>query len=167
MMDTETAHMNPDPSLSLSVDVAKSPHTAFDIFTGALIQWWPPDYTWSQDKLEHLAIEPWVGGRCFELGPDDFRIDWGTVLKADAPHRLVFLWQISMGREPVPDPERASRVAIDFAGDGSGTSVRLIHSAFDKHGEGWKDYRGAMASDHGWPLILARFERYCRGEKPV
>jgi uncharacterized protein YndB with AHSA1/START domain len=140
-----------------TVTVAAPPEGAFASFTERLGEWWPPEYTWSQQKLEDIGIEPGEGGMCFEIGPHGFRCDWGRVLAWQPPRRLVFTWQISPARVPDPDPDHASEVEVSFAPDGDETRVDLLHSGFERHGEGAESYSSAMGSEYGWPLILARY----------
>ncbi len=135
------------------------PHSrAFDRFVRELHDWWPREYTWSQNVLAHIGIEPKHGGLCFEIGPHDFRCDWGRVLDWEPPTRLTLAWQISPRREPVPDPLHASTLTVSFRPDGTRrTAVALVHEDFQRHGPDAPKYRAAMASAQGWPLILRRF----------
>ena len=139
-----------------TVDV--SPSRAFALFTEDLGAWWPRDYTWGQQALQRIAIEPRDGGRCFEEGPHGFHSDWGRVLACQPPNRLVLTWQIAPDRVPVPDPDRASEVEVNFSpkGDG-GTRVELEHRGFERHGDGGAGYRDGMDSPQGWTLLLERF----------
>jgi uncharacterized protein YndB with AHSA1/START domain len=138
--------------------VSRPPGAAFSLFTEQLGRWWPREYTWSQDVLDEIGIEPRAEGMCYELGPHGFRCDWGRVLLWQPPHRIVFSWQISPRREPVPDPARVSVVEVRFeARTEGGTEVILEHREFERHGAGAEDYRAAMASPQGWPHILRRF----------
>ncbi|NBB74630.1 MAG: hypothetical protein GVY35_13245 [Bacteroidetes bacterium] len=59
------------------------------------------------------------------------------------PARLAFTWQISMNRQPVPDPERASLVEVRFVAAEEGTQVHLTHRAFGWHGGDGRAYRDA------------------------
>ena len=69
----------------------------------------------------------------------------------------MFTWQISPGREPQPDPAKASEVEVRFVGEASGaTTVELVHRGFARHGEGGDGYRRALRSEQGWPYILGR-----------
>lgn len=141
-----------------SFEVATRPEQAFDVFVDGFGDWWPRAYTWSQDVLETIAIEPHEGGRCFERGPHGFECDWGRVLVCDPPHRLAFTWQIGPGREPVPNPARASEVEVRFDADGErGGRVRFEHRGFERHGEDGEGYRAALDSPEGWDLILGRY----------
>ncbi len=145
-------------SIQQSVVVTLPPERAFAVLAGRLGSWWPAEYTWAQDGLEDIAIEPWEGGRCYERGPHGFQCDWGRVLVWEPPDRLVFSWQIGPDRVPVPDSERAGEVEVLFSGQADGTTrVELEHRGFERHGEGAEEYRDAMASEQGWPRLLDRF----------
>jgi uncharacterized protein YndB with AHSA1/START domain len=136
-----------------SVAAPVPPERAFDAFVRELHEWWPQEYTWAGAALETIAIEPQEGGRCFELGPHDFHCDWGRVVAWEPPRRLVFTWQISPRREPVPDPALASEVEVRVEAG----RVELEHRGLERHGDGAEAYAAAMGSDMGWPYILGRF----------
>jgi uncharacterized protein YndB with AHSA1/START domain len=145
---------------AVTVDV--SGERAFEVFADNLASWWPPEYSWSQDVLEDIGIEPHEGGLCFERGPHGFRCDWGRVLDWDPPRRLVIAWQISPRREPEPNPAKASEVDVRFEDNGDGgTRVRLEHRAFERHGDDGGEYARMLGSAHGWPLLLDRFAAAC------
>lgn len=137
-----------------SVTVPAPPDRAFFAFVEALGSWWPSSYTWSGDVLDTIAIEPRVGGRCFERGPHGFECDWGRVVSYEPARHLAFLWQISPRREPVPDPAQSSRVEVAFVAEGDATRVAVTHSQFERHGHGAAGYRDALASERGWAYLL-------------
>lgn len=142
-------------SVQHSITVPRAAKNAFAFFTDGLTLWWPAEYTWAQDVLESITIEPGVNGRCFERGPHGFECDWGRVLVWEPPERVTFTWQISPRREPVPDPTKASIVAVQFQAEGaSRTEVTLTHRHFERHGEGSAEYQAMMNSPQGWPYIL-------------
>jgi len=146
-----------DP-IVVTVEVPVTPDVAFIVFTARLGGWWPAEYTWSGDVLALIAIEPRVGGRCFERGPERFECDWGKVIACEPPERLAFRWQIDPQRVPVPDPAKASEVEVTFSeAPGGATGLQLVHSHFDRHGDGGEAYRDALASPQGWPFILERY----------
>jgi uncharacterized protein YndB with AHSA1/START domain len=150
-------------SLSLAPVIAAAvvplaPAAAFRFFAEEFHAWWPRDYTWARDTLQWIGLEPRVGGRCYELGPHDFHVDWGRVLQWEPGQRLVLAWQVSFRREPEPNPAKASEVEIRFAEQGpSGAQVSLAHRQFERHGPDSRVYRATMASARGWPWILQRY----------
>lgn len=142
------------------VTVARPQSVAFEIFVRRLGAWWPREYSWAQELLEQMVIEPKVGGACYEIGPHGFRCDWGRVTHYGEPERISFLWQISPRREPVPDPGKSSEVEVRFFEKAPGTRVLLEHRNFENHGgdAGW--YRDALESEMGWPKILEAYREY-------
>jgi uncharacterized protein YndB with AHSA1/START domain len=141
-----------------TIVVRAAAEDAFARFVDEIGTWWPREYTWSRDVLERMTIEPRVGGHCYELGPHEFRCDWGRVTAIDPPHRIVFTWQISPTRAPEPDPAHASEVEVRFdGGDDGSTKVALEHRHFDRHGDGGPQYREAMSSEMGWRWILQQY----------
>lgn len=131
---------------------------AFVAFAEELASWWPSEYTWAQDVLETIGIEPREGGRCFERGPHGFTCDWGRVLEWNPPHRLIFTWQISPERIPEPNPAKVSTVEVRFTPEGpSSTRVHFEHRGLGRHGEQGAAYRTALDDDQGWTYILDRY----------
>jgi uncharacterized protein YndB with AHSA1/START domain len=146
-----------DP-LEASVSVDVPPEHAFEVFTEGMTQWWPREFSWSQEGLEEMGIEPREGGFAYERGPHGFTIHWGRVITFEVPQRVVFTWQIASDRSPQPDPDQASEVEVLFTGalDG-GTDVTLEHRGWERHGEGAKEYRDGFETAGAWPHALARF----------
>ncbi|MGN9774884.1 SRPBCC family protein [Micromonospora sp. H33] len=144
-------------SLRSSLLVPASAEQAFELFTGAMTEWWVTEYTWSgPGLLTELGMEPRAGGMLYEIGPYGFRNDWGRVLTWDPPRRLVFTWQIGADRVPVPDPAQASEVEVLFQPDPSGgTRAELEHRHFDRHGAAAEGYREALTA--GWHELLSRY----------
>jgi|SRR5690606_7844586 Uncharacterized conserved protein len=148
-------------AITENIEVSIPIQQSFDLFVNRLTLWWPPEYTWSGDKLVELRIDPIPNGLCSEIGPNGFRCDWGTVTAIAPQQHISFKWQISATRSPLPDPDGASEVQVSFRQlPGQRTLVELIHKTFSNHGEGFEAYRNAMASAHGWPYILSAFARY-------
>ncbi|TFV63790.1 ATPase [Geodermatophilus sp. DF01-2] len=148
-----------EDATTTTVTVPGSPEQALAVFFDRFAEWWPREFSWSQDVLESVALDARPGGRASEYGPDGFRIDWGTLREVDRPRRALFTWQISPRREPVPDPGRASEVEVRFERVEDGrTRVAVEHRAFRRHGEGAGDYRRMMA-EQGWPFALDRYAR--------
>jgi uncharacterized protein YndB with AHSA1/START domain len=148
----------PIAPIQRTITVQAAIERAFDMFVSGFYSWWPKEYTWSGDGLELIAIEPREGGRCFERGPNHFECDWGRVLVCDAPHAIVFTWQIGPTRVPVPDASQAGEIQVRFSAAGEdATQVDFEHRGFERHGNGAHAYRQAMDSPEGWTYILERF----------
>ncbi|KAA0992262.1 SRPBCC family protein [Dyadobacter aurulentus] len=152
-------------NVTKKIVVPATPHDAFNYFVYELNQWWPKAYTWSGEKLVEIRINPQVNGLCTETGPFGFRCDWGRVTEFTQSVKLSFTWQISPARIPEPDPDKASLVSILFTKSlYDATDITLIHSNFEKHGDGASGYAEAMDSEQGWPKILDAFKVYCRNQ---
>lgn len=135
------------------------PDKAFELFVHELNNWWPKEYTWSQDTLETIAIEPRAKGRCFERGPHGFECDWGRVIRYEPGRRILFTWQIGVNREPVPDPDKASEIEVTFHPEGDAACrVDFQHRRFSRHGEGAGNYLKALDSPQGWEYILGSYK---------
>lgn len=149
-------------SIQIDFSVALSPGEAYQTFVEDFNDWWPAEYTWSQDQLKTIYIVGEVGGLCTEIGPHGFRCDWGRVTELEMDHKLVFKWQIGPRREPIPDPEKASDIKVIFQDQGGSTMIRFEHYNFEKHGEGADEYRQMMSSEYGWAYILDRYQKHCK-----
>lgn len=130
---------------------------AFAAFT-ALNAWWPREYTWSGEALVMIGMEPRPGGNCYEIGPNNVRLDWGHLTAFEPYIRLQFTWNIAPDRVPAPDPRHASEVEVRFFPAGEHlTRLEFAHRGFERHGEAAAAYRESLASPQGWPLILQRY----------
>lgn len=85
---------------------------AFSKFLNEFNEWWPREYTWSQDNLEEIRIKGKKDGLCTEIGPYGFRCDWGRVTELTENRKIVIKWQISPKREQVPNPEKIRTLTI-------------------------------------------------------
>lgn len=123
-----------------------------------LSRWWPMGYSRAGARFSGAYVEPKVGGRWYEKDQDGNESSWGDVRAYDPGHRLVLGFNIrpDQGMEP---PERQSEIEVAFEADGDDTVITLEHRDLDKHAEGAASVAKGMASMHGWPLILASFER--------
>lgn len=132
---------------------------AFEVFTAGFVEWWPREYSWSQDAMESIGMEPCKDGRCTEIGPRGFQLDWGRVLEWQPPQKLVLTWQIGPDRVPQPNPDNASRIEVVFtAVSDSQTQLSFEHRDIHQHGEGAEDYRAALDSEYGWDFILEKYQ---------
>ncbi len=151
-------------SITKRLTVKIPSETAFHKFVKELNEWWPKEYTWSQDKLEVIKIDGRKDGLCTEIGPNGFRCDWGTVTEFTEHKKLRLKWQISPNREPIPNPDKASDISVDFIQDGRSTTIKFEHLNFENHGDGSDDYRKMMDSEQGWDYILNKYKKYCEIE---
>ena len=143
----------------LKIGIGKN--EAFKKFRNELNDWWPKEYTWSQDKLKEIRIDGKKDGLCSEIGPHGFRCDWGRVTALIENEKIGLKWQISPKREPVPNPENASDMTLVFKENQGSTMLEFEHSNFENHGDGAGDYRKMMDGEQGWDYILNAYKRYC------
>ena len=150
-------------TINKSIEVNLSQEEAFNAFVRELTLWWPKSHTWSKDKLIEIGISPITGGHCTEIGPRNFRCDWGTVTDVKLGSHITFKWQITPSGAPEPDPEKASEVFIGFSPASDGCSrVELEHGKFENHGEGFEAYCNAMNGPQGWEHLLTCFAVHAR-----
>ena len=148
--------------ITIAIKIKNNKKIAFDSFVNKFNKWWPEEYTWSGNVLEIINIEPKVNGKCYEIGPNHFRYDWGRVLKFEHPNKIVFTWQISPSRVPEPNPDKVSEIKIEFITiNKSFTRTEFEHKCFSKHGDGWENYLETLKSEQGWPYILDKFKMFC------
>lgn len=137
--------------VQVEVTVNGSAEKAFRVFTERCNDWWPSDYKLGETDRKEIIMEPHVGGRWYERDADGVECEWGRVLAWAPPHHLVISWQIGVGFVPNQNPKLASRVEIRFIEDRPNkTTIKLIHSQFEKHGKGWETMRDSIAGDGGW-----------------
>ncbi len=141
--------------------VGISSDEAFRKFVNEFNEWWPREYTWSQEKLEEIKIEDKKNGLCSEFGPYGFRCDWGRVTEYTENALIGLKWQISAKREPIPNPDKASDINISFTRYYNSTIIKFEHFNFENHGEDSDDYRKMMDSEQGWDHILNKYIKYC------
>jgi uncharacterized protein YndB with AHSA1/START domain len=155
--------MSGDDSLVRETTVPVEPERAWTLFVDRFADWWPQAYSFSQDQLTAIGIEPRPGGRCFERDATGQTLTWGTVFAAERPARLLFVWQITMDRRIEPDTNRASEVEVVFMPASTGTRIHLTHRSFRRHGGNWRAYRDGMGSEQGWSYCLACFAELAAG----
>lgn len=144
------------------IEVAVTLREAYRIFLHKLNEWWPQEYTWSQKTLQEISIDAKKNGLCTEIGPFGFRCDWGRVIELEENKRIVLKWQISPKREPIPNPENASKIAIEFVYVANEiTMIKFDHFDFQNHGDDAESYQQIMNGEMGWDYILGKYKNYC------
>ena len=148
----------PATTVHKSITVDAPPERAFEVFTAGMESWWPPDHHILDAPLAEMVFEPRVGGHIYDRGTDGSECRWSRVLAYEPPTRVVFSWDINLQWKIETDPARTSEIEIVFTPEGDGrTRVDLEHRHLDRHGDGWENMRGAVASPGGWGRGLDRF----------
>lgn len=149
-----------DLKVSTTFDV--SPRFAFDVFTARLGDFWPIAYTFSGPAFADAALQPRSGGEWYERDLQGHRLSWGKVLEFEPGRRVVLEFAIGPERKPVPS-DHASIVELSFLpAYPEGTRLDVVHRQFERHGDSAEHMRQGMASEQGWPLILAELRRGIR-----
>ena len=138
-----------------SIVVAASPERAFEVFTSGFDRWWPRSHSIGASPLAEAVIEPRSGGRWYGRLEDGTEALWGDVLAWDPPRRLVLAWRI--GPEWAYDADLLTEVEVNFAREGEGTRVDLVHSRLENMGAGGEAIRAQFESEGGWGTLLALF----------
>jgi uncharacterized protein YndB with AHSA1/START domain len=141
--------------LRLAFDVACSREHAFLVWTTKLSHWWPSSHTVTGSSTAEIVLEPTVGGRIYERGPDGTEHDWGELTTWDPPARFGYRWHLRQDRAD------ASQVDIAFIDEGDRTRVEIEHSGWDRLGA-----KGAHLRERnqaGWAGLPPHYVAACGG----
>jgi uncharacterized protein YndB with AHSA1/START domain len=118
-------------AVTVAIEIAVTPATAFAVFTEELDAWWQrgPRYRFLAPYEGVLWLEPGVGGRLLHARGDDRddAFEVGRVRVWDPPHRLVFSWRL-----PNFTTDQVTEVEICFERIGEGTRLTLTHRGWDR-----------------------------------
>jgi hypothetical protein len=139
--------------IELGFTVGCDPAHAFEVWTSRTALWWPPEHTVSADPDVVVTFEPRAGGRIFERTPAGEEHEWGRILTWEPPGLLRYLWHIRRDRSD------ATEVEIRFDDDPDGTRVSIVHSGWERLGDGprWREI-----NTMGWDGVLPSFRDACR-----
>jgi uncharacterized protein YndB with AHSA1/START domain len=141
-------------SLIKEILVQAPQERAFRVFTQNMSGWWPPDHHLGKSPLKEVVVEPFAGGRWYEVCEDGSQCDWGKVLVWEPPRRLVMAWQLDA--EWTYDAAFAQDLEVTFVAEGMrATRVRLEHKDLERYGAA-KD-AVVKSLDGGWSGILASY----------
>ena len=141
------------------------PEHAFWAFVRKIGKWWPlsthsVSHAMHKTVASDLEIEPGLGGRIIEHGPNDEIHVWGTITVWEEFSRIDCTWHV--GRTP----DLATRLSIRFQPTDDGrTGITLIHSDWDVLGEDGLIIRNRNAG--GWGRIIGTlFANYVHDHCP-
>ncbi|HXN41519.1 MAG TPA: SRPBCC domain-containing protein [Myxococcaceae bacterium] len=130
MIEGQAPASAPGDGVTVTVFVAVTPESAFEVFTREIDLWWKrgPKFRIAGRRRGALHFEPGVGGRLFESfetdgGPRTFEV--GRVTAWEPPARLQLEW-----RGVNFKPNEKTVVEVCFAATGEGTLVTLQHRGF-------------------------------------
>ncbi|KOF13015.1 ATPase [Ensifer adhaerens] len=139
-----------------AVTVRADQERAFDIFVSAMGDWWLKSHSLTTSGQKTVVVEPFAGGRWYEIGNSGEEKQWGRVLACERPRRILFAWQLNA--DWVFDPDFRTEVEVTFepTTDG-GTMVLLEHRDIGNYGDKASEARAALDSEGGWAGLLAAF----------
>jgi uncharacterized protein YndB with AHSA1/START domain len=139
---------------------------AFAVFVDRFGDFKPPEHNLLGVDITETRFEPKVGGHIYDRAADGTECRWARVLVYEPPDRLVFSWDISPQWQLEADQSTTSEVEVRFAAESpERTRLELEHRHLERHGPGWESLRGAVDSDGGWPLYLARYSDLVGGSR--
>lgn len=149
-----------------TIEVPCAQAEAFRVFVNEMGSWWPLHKRSMSLKAvgkpaASLQVDPRLGGKIVEIGPDGSEYHWGTI-KAIEPYNSVAM-DFHMGMPP----ERASLVEVVFvrlADDR--TRVTLTQSNWEGFGDMAEMLRAGYGS--GWDIIFVQaYLSACDGRAPT
>lgn len=152
----------PEITVHKTVTVRVPLAVAFDVFID--LGWWPvATHHLAQPAGSRLVLEPFVGGRWYELGPDGTETDWGTVLVFEPPHHLLVTWQFTPDWTYEPDPAHASEIDLRFTAQGpASTRVDHLHRHLERYGLAADRMHSIIDGPNGAGQPLAAYARATR-----
>jgi uncharacterized protein YndB with AHSA1/START domain len=146
-------------SVTVSIDVAVDPDTAFEVFTGEIDSWYQRGpHSWRfPDRAVGIRFEPYVGGRLLEVHDRETGegFAFGKVLAWEPGARLVFADLVSSA-----PPDALTEVEVRFKAAGNGTRVTLEHRGLD----GLSPDVAAQKRMYGWQTTLRWYEEHMKKE---
>lgn len=141
------------PPIRQSTTVHAGVAQTFEVFVGALDQWWPlRTHSLGEERVAGVTVERRAGGRVYETWDDGQQRTWGTLLAWEPPMRFVLTWDIVTPR--VTEVELRFRELAP-----SLTRVDLEHRGWDKLTDA--DFNGLRerrdSYNTGWAMILRLF----------
>lgn len=129
---------------------------AFDVFSAGVGDWWLKSHSISPSGQKAVVIEPFAGGRWYEIGTDGSECEWGRVIEHSRPDRLVLAWQINAQWQY--DPDLLTEVDVRFvAVSERQTRVDFEHRKLENFGAAAEQLRGVLDSEGGWSGLLQSF----------
>jgi uncharacterized protein YndB with AHSA1/START domain len=151
-----TSTIRPAP-VRHAVTVKTSQARAFETFTAGFGRWWRrTGHGIGGSPMKSAIVEPFAGGRWYEIGEDDVETDWGKVLAWEPNERLLLAWQI--GADWRFHPELITEVEVRFTALAADvTRVELEHRNLERIGEEAGSFRDLIDSPKGWADKLEKF----------
>jgi len=138
------------------VTVEVGAERAFDVLTQRMATWWNEAHHIGAEPFVDVRLEPFVGGRWWEVDAGGDECTWGRVLVWEPPTRLVLAWQID--GQWAYDPDLVTELELRFVEQGPTTTrVELEHRNLDRLEEQAASTRESFDGPEGWAGLLALF----------
>jgi hypothetical protein len=140
-----------------SIEVAVSQARAFEVFASGMNRWWPREKSIGGSPQVSVVMEPFAGGRWYEVGQDGSECQWGKVLAWEPPGQLLLAWQI--GADWRYDPDLETEIEILFRELGPKlTRVELEHRKLETFGDKAEAMKEMFERPQAWGSVLEAFE---------
>jgi DNA-binding transcriptional ArsR family regulator/uncharacterized protein YndB with AHSA1/START domain len=152
--------MQEEVKVSKSIVVDAPPARAFELFVDQE-RWWPvKTHHLAQPAGERAVLEPFLGGRWYEVSADGSETDWGRVLAFEPPHRILLSWQMSADWAYEPDPERGSEIEVTFHAEAD-SRTRLVyeHRHLERYADRADQMRAALDRPAAAEAVLRAFQK--------
>jgi DNA-binding transcriptional ArsR family regulator/uncharacterized protein YndB with AHSA1/START domain len=152
--------------VSKSIVVDASPARAFELFIDQE-RWWPvKTHHLAEPAGERAVLEPFVGGRWYEVSADGSETDWGRVLAFEPPRRILLSWQMSAEWTYEPEPARGSEIEVSFQAEGRRrTRVVYEHRHLERYGDQGERMRAALDRPGAAEAVLVALQSALTGGK--
>jgi DNA-binding transcriptional ArsR family regulator/uncharacterized protein YndB with AHSA1/START domain len=145
--------------VSKAIVVDAPPALTFELFVDQE-RWWPiTTHHLAQPAGEQVVLEPFVGGRWYEVSSDGSETDWGRVLAYEPPHRILLSWQMSANWAHEPDPDRGSEIEVTFVAEADNrTRLLYEHRHLERYAAQAEQMRTALDRPGAAEAVLLAFQ---------
>ena len=145
-----------------TLEVNATPDRAFEVFARGMHRWWPSRHTVLKSPLKETVVEPFAGGRWYQVGEDAEQCDIGRVLAFEPPGRLLLAWQLNPSWQF--DPALVTEVEVLFKAIEDGrTRVTFEHRHLERMGARAEETRAQIDAPAGWSEILESYRKTANG----
>jgi Activator of Hsp90 ATPase homolog 1-like protein len=130
-----------------SVVLLLAPAAAFELFTGRIDEWWPPDRRHFQDAPSQIFMLR--SGRFYERTRDGREVELGRVRTWDFPRQILLDFFVATG------PENPTQVEITFSALEGSTEVTVTHWPTPDNADAWEET--APRYSQSWDAVLTAF----------
>jgi uncharacterized protein YndB with AHSA1/START domain len=140
-------------AVARSIVVEAPQARAFDVFVD-MTAWWPlATHTIGAAPARASIVEPYVGGRWYDIDRNGDETTIGRVVAYEPPHRVVLTWGIS--HDWKYDPNLRTEIEVQFIPESATrTRVEFVHRGLEAYGERAEEERAIYDGDEAWTRVL-------------